>query len=217
MIKHFEVEKLFGKYSFSLPFRPDLNVITGKNGSGKTTLLKLVWYMLSSNLERAVPEVNFRFAQLVTDTFEVTLTKQASKGGKAIVTWKTTGPKKKVVAPLNSFGSPACKVEIANQAIVNVSGSSIFFPTFRRIEGGFSIPESRPPRPDEYSTPEYPLAEVIREYADRITVQKHRFIASLSTNDVEDLLTRQYARCLRQNKCTSQAVVTLYFAICSSI
>jgi len=195
MIKHFEVKDLFGKYSFNLSFRPDLNVITGKNGSGKTTILKLIWYMLSSNLERTIPEVDFQYASLATDTFEITLSKskEPSESGKVKIIWKIADKSKTDYSLPQSFGSSSCSIEIANKEILPVSGSSIFFPTFRRIEGGFSIPESKSLRSDQYPMTGILLAEVMKEYAEKITVRNHKFIASISTNDVEELLTRQYA------------------------
>src|SRR4030042_3025032 len=112
MIKRFLVDKLFDKISVELSFHDDLNVITGRNGSGKTTLLKLMWYMLSSNLERTVPEVNFRFAELLTDTFSVSLRRPRKRGktGGVEIVWNTGGKKKKVLAPEVNFGNPACKV-----------------------------------------------------------------------------------------------------------
>jgi ABC-type lipoprotein export system ATPase subunit len=194
MLRKFTVDGLFDKTSVDLSFHPDLNLITGKNGSGKTTLLKLMWYMLSSNLERTIPEVRFRFAELVTDTFSVSLrcphTKDKSETVEVV--WKSAKHKRKFIVPAGSFGSPACKVEIANRDLLGVSGSSLFFPTFRRVEGGFAIPEKHMFRANPYK-PAFALSQVIREYASGITVQTHKFIASVSTDDVEELLTRQYA------------------------
>lgn len=54
MIKWLEVEGLNTKFDTHLEFYPDLNVITGANGSGKTTLLKLMWYLISGQIERAL-------------------------------------------------------------------------------------------------------------------------------------------------------------------
>ncbi len=194
MLRKFSVEGLLDRSSIELSFHPDLNLITGSNGSGKTTLLKLMWYMLSSNLERAVPEVRFRFAELVTDTFSVSLrcSQTRRKSDNVEVVWKSGKRVQQSAVPAHTFGNPASMIEIANRDLLAVSGSSLFFPTFRRVEGGFSIPDGRNLRRTAYPSGS-PLSEVIQRYANNITVQNHKFIAAVSTNDVEELLTRQYA------------------------
>ena len=60
MIKSLSVKGLNHRVDADLEFNEDLNIITGKNGSGKTTLLKLLWYLISGNLERIVLEIPFQ-------------------------------------------------------------------------------------------------------------------------------------------------------------
>jgi AAA15 family ATPase/GTPase len=76
--------------------------------------------------------------------------------------------------------------------MLGISGSSVFFPTFRRIEGGFSLQDDRIYRLSPYRQA-LSLSEAIADYAKTMSVSNHRFISSISTNDVEDLLTREYA------------------------
>src|SRR5688572_24583984 len=71
MIRRLVAENLNGRISCDLAFNPDLNIITGKNGSGKTTLLKLVWYLISGNLERIFPEMTFDRVVIETDAFSL--------------------------------------------------------------------------------------------------------------------------------------------------
>lgn len=55
LIKQIKVEKLFGKYNYTLDFTefgnelPKLGIIYGLNGTGKTTILKLIYHLLSSS------------------------------------------------------------------------------------------------------------------------------------------------------------------------
>jgi predicted ATP-binding protein involved in virulence len=56
-------------------FNRDLNILTGRNGSGKTTLLKLLWYIISGNIERALKEVPFTRATIETDDYTITVHK----------------------------------------------------------------------------------------------------------------------------------------------
>lgn len=193
MIRHFTVKGLNDRHDHSLTFYRDLNIITGKNGSGKTTLLKLMWYMLSSNIERTIPEICFSSAELRTDRFAVSIVRK-KKGKQKLVElkWSTRGSRWSRLLPPEAFGDSSSPVEKANRDILPLSGQSIFFPTFRRIEGGFSLASKRDYRTESYR-PRMRIAEALSEYSDSISVKRHRLVASLSTNDIEELLTRQYA------------------------
>lgn len=196
MIKRLLVEGLNGSLDYDLDFNPDLNIVTGKNGSGKTTLLKLMWYMLSPNVERTVPEISFHSAELHTDNFTLNITRKAiKKREKAFIKFTENGKKPfDTEAWSDEFYEPMGidKVEEVNRRIMALDTSSVFFPTFRRIEGGFSLEQER-----RHSQMMYRMAtslsESISEYTDMMTVRRHRFVASISTDDVEAMLTRQYA------------------------
>ncbi len=73
MIKRIEVKGLNGRFDFSFDFHPDLNLLTGKNGVGKTTLLKLIYYIISGNLEKLIPEMSFSSVRLLTSDYELTI------------------------------------------------------------------------------------------------------------------------------------------------
>jgi hypothetical protein len=138
MIRSFRVKDLNGKHTFALDLHDDLNVITGKNACGKTTMLKLAWFMISGNLERIVPEIRFRNAEIVTDTFSLALKQHESdKEGKIVLKW--TFASVDGVAETGTAIPASSKLQRLNRLIVSRSGSSLFFPTFRRIEGGFSM------------------------------------------------------------------------------
>jgi AAA15 family ATPase/GTPase len=74
VIKSFKAVKLNRRINCNPQFHEDINIITGKNGSGKTTLLKLLWYTISGNLERILPEISFDSFELVTDSLVVSMT-----------------------------------------------------------------------------------------------------------------------------------------------
>jgi len=61
IIRHFKLSGLYQNKNldFDLNFNEDINILTGKNGSGKTTMLKLIWYLISGNIERLIPDINF--------------------------------------------------------------------------------------------------------------------------------------------------------------
>jgi len=71
MLKKLNVKGLNHKLNFSLSFNNDLNILTGKNGSEKTTVLKLIWYLISGNIERLFPEIDFDYLNLEADKFSL--------------------------------------------------------------------------------------------------------------------------------------------------
>ena len=82
MIKSFHVYGLHGRVDHEFRFHRDLNIFTGRNGCGKTTLLKLLWYMISPNVERTVPEIVFREAKVATDKFVLEIVRRGEPGKK---------------------------------------------------------------------------------------------------------------------------------------
>ena len=73
MIRKLEVKALNNRIDGAWEFNKDLNIITGRNGSGKTTLLKLVWYLISGNIERIIPEILFRSVSIETAAFSLSI------------------------------------------------------------------------------------------------------------------------------------------------
>jgi len=86
------------------------------------------------------------------------------------------------------------KVNELEKRIAHITKNSLFFPTFRRIEGGFS----RDPRDIEDSVGRLlPLTEMLQitmmRFSSDVSVNGHKFIASISTEDISELLTQKYA------------------------
>lgn len=196
MIKSFHVAGLHGKYDYDLIFNDDINILTGKNGSGKTTLLKLIWYMLSPNIERTVPEINFREAKIVTSKFSLDIIRNNSKRRESVKINYQEGRKKPITYDVwaDEFHDPLAveKVEQVNRQIYQLKSSSVFFPTFRRIEGGFSLEQDHRRHPISVQMAA-DLSQAISTYSGRMSAGNHRFIASISTEDIEALLTKKYA------------------------
>ena len=101
-----------------------------------------------------------------------------------------------------------------NRQLAGASGSSVFFPTFRRIEGGFSIST----RPDEevvrfvgrggiaataaayyFTGDTTAIQQAMNQLSDRLSFGAHRFVASISTDDINRLLTSKYAEISERN------------------
>ena len=88
-----------------------------------------------------------------------------------------------------------------NQRIAQMMCSSLFFPSFRRIEGGFAkVP--RYADSNNYARRRWigfedkatePLQEALARISTEVSVYNHKFIASISTYDIVKLLTEKYA------------------------
>ena len=261
-----------------LEFHPDLNIFTGPNGSGKTTLLKLIWYLISGNLERIFPEIPFRFVSVETDVFSLEMNRvdidrvkigevdlrcefpsRNSKyvgmhRGKIVLdcraerangtpwselvrkhgvkdatlkSWVKRSQHLMSAEEIHAFLSPKNAPRLSqqvrnftvnsatgalrredevwldeiNQQIAEVTKSSLFFPTFRRIEGGFSsgfrYAASDSIRYSSIRRRPYRAAGMLQdamsELSDTVSVYDHKFIASISTDDIASLLTQRYA------------------------
>ena len=87
------------------------------------------------------------------------------------------------------------QINALNKRIAQTTKSSIFFPTFRRIEGGYS---SISGDPDELSiglrtsAPEMLQISMWR-FSTEVSLNSHKFVASISTDDLGELLTQKYA------------------------
>ena len=201
MIKRLSVKGLNNRINFDQKFNEDLNIITGKNGSGKTTLLKLLWYLISANLERAIREIPFQSVSIETDSFSLSITQISSDRGR-LEGMFPNGMLKPVEfeIPLRDYDP----LHEPNMRIASGKKSSLFFPTFRRIEGGFAGEDSVPFPDFEWNHPGQPwrrygerttdqLQEAMSRLSVGISVYDHKFIASISTHDIVELLREKYA------------------------
>ena len=203
MIRKIEVEELNNRVSDTWEFNEDLNVITGRNGSGKTTLLKLIWYSISGNLERIISEISFQSVSIETDSFSLSIQVESDKG-KFFCEFPGESPiDANFRLPLRRTDDE--RIHRLNVRIARTMHSSLFFPTFRRIEGGFTRfaryvtaddsvryrSEQLGRRHGEGATEM--LQEAMSRLSTEVSVYDHTFIASISTHDIVELLTEKYA------------------------
>lgn len=191
MIKSVEVTGLPGQTApLVVTLNPDLNVLTGRNGSGKTNFLKLVWYIISGNIAQAVQEVPFEQITVETGEYKIRVTRQP--GNELEIEFTDKDGKRLSMQDHEDEDYHYSAAEHAN-SIVQQIGNSIFFPTFRRIEGGFSIgrramPRLSPPRPNRSD-----IEEALLNLSRRLSNGDHVFVTSISTVDIQGLLQRSYA------------------------
>lgn len=187
MLKHFHAIKLNGVVSANIRFNDDVNIITGRNGSGKTTAMRAIWYLLSGKLNRLRSEMPFRYISLETTSGKVELFYDPQRrltgtfnGGGETFTRTIEGSSDR---PDRRDSSLRELMQLVN----NQEESSVFFPTFRRIEGGFSLDD------DQEGYYGQSLTVALQQVSQRLSSPKHRFVASISTGDIVSLLTTHYA------------------------
>ncbi|HEV7927493.1 MAG TPA: AAA family ATPase [Verrucomicrobiae bacterium] len=201
MIKRFEIIGLHGKqdFDFNLKFNSDLNIFTGKNGSGKTTVLKFLWYCLSGNVDRIRSEIVFTRATMETDSFNLVIAMNKESESKDLSFHLEIGGKKILLpdvqpslGPLNLVQTPQQdQSEHIKRAIGTMNDSSVFFPTFRRIEGGYASERRR--RGPRGFVGYGALQEALSDFSESLDIGNHHFVASISTLDIVTLLTSKYA------------------------
>lgn len=201
MIIGLKVERLNNRIDAKLEFNEDLNIITGKNGAGKTTLLKLLWYLISGNLERIIFEIPFKSISVRASSFSLSIDQLESSKGKLVC------ESSKIKDTTIDFEIPLRNENVdriyeLDRRIARAMDSSLFFPTFRRIEGGFagfSIPNTDLERHHSsrsmwrsMASEMEELQEAISQLSESVSVYDHKFIASISTLDIVELLRRKY-------------------------
>lgn len=193
IIKQLKVKNLQGRIDCDLKFNSDINIVTGQNGSGKTTILKLAWYLISGNIERIFREVTFDLVHIKTTTYNLYI-----KVLPEIIEykWKLKREKKYNIFTHERKESriehEPIDVDFLNLILVKESLGSVFFPTFRRIEGGFSLTDDS--KTNRYRRkPNNRIEDGLMELAETLSVYENYFISSISTNDIIELLRKKHS------------------------
>ena len=199
MIQCLEVKGLNNRLDGEFEFNEDLNIFTGANGSCKTTLLKLIWYLISGNLQQIVLEIPFHTISIQTNLFDFSM--ERVEPDEIIFDYRF-GKEHRVYEPIAidaEIGkinqTDIDRVNLFEKRIARTTKRSLFFPTFRRIEGGFSRVTTDTDSLAMMlitSTPEM-LQSSILGFSNKVSINGHKFIASISTEDLGDLLTQKYA------------------------
>jgi len=203
MIKEFHAKGIFNKINCDLEFNFDINILTGINGSGKTTILKLIWYILSGNIERIfIERIFFQNLILITNKYKISLEcKDIQKKLFEINLFNLKGKilLSKVVKLIIPRMFEGCNK--FNLILIDKLESSVFFPTFRRIEGGFSTNLYYSEEGERESKFEYyrldreskRLQESISNITKNLSVRNHKFVYSISTMDIVELVSKKFA------------------------
>ncbi len=204
MIKEFHAKNVFNKINCDLIFNSDINIITGINGSGKTTILKLIWYILSGNIERIFREnIFFQNLLLITNKYKISLNcEDIKKKSIKIDLFDMKGKilSSKVIDNTGISQISFDELDKFNITLIEKLESSVFFPTFRRIEGGFSTTThifeggERKSRSESYGLyrDSERLQDSISNISNRLSLINHKFVYSISTKDIIELVSKKF-------------------------
>lgn len=205
MIQRLEVKGLNNRLDGEFEFNEDLNIFTGANGSGKTTLLKLIWYFISGHLKQILYEIPFSYLSIEADGFSLTMDRhnpeerrlgfnfssnRSSEGGGQNI---KIDPEIGTIEEINIE-----KVNKLEKRIAESSNGSLFFPTFRRIESGFSSGSRSSAHFEDTdgrslsSLMTEKLLTAISQLSEDMSSDRHKFIVSVSTMDIEKLVPEKY-------------------------
>lgn len=212
-IKKFEVHGLHGSDEpLILNFNDDLNILSGRNGAGKTTILKLMWYLISGNFDKAVAEINFKRAKLITDKYELTVNINFDNKEQPFKSYlKVINPE---ALQLKGIEKDENLQKFFNKSTTtNMSwfftqyiDSSFFMPTFRMIEGGFTTEKYdikhdvvkefylKLNNENEYND----IATSLNKLSKSLTKKEHQFITSISAKDIDTFLVKKYAEIMKK-------------------
>ena len=203
MIQSLDVKGLNGRFDYGFEFYEDFNIFAGHIGTGKTTLLKLIWFLTSGNLHRVISEIPFQDISIETSEFSLSMQMTQDNSDQVKLGWKFAKETKnsEVLLPLSRESSMSVSlkeesdVHDLNNQINKVMSSSLFFPTFRRMERHFAWDL---------------LGEPLDQLADDLSVDAHKFITAVSTYDLTDLLKEKYDQVTTDNSQDNDADNTLY-------
>ena len=155
--------------------------------------MKLGWFIISGNILLALKEVNFKSCSIITSEYTCTVIRTGPMHCKIEL---EIGGEKHLFEDDESdpdfdvFGESA---ENKANPLLMSAGNSIFLPTFRRIEGGFSMTSVTPARARSGHRPESDIDEALSSLSRKLSNKEHQFIAAISTQDIVSLLLKRYA------------------------
>ena len=201
MIRYLKVKGLNKRLDGEFEFNEDLNIFTGANGSGKTTLLKLIWYLISGHLKQILYEIPFSYLSIKSDPLSLVMERNRPEELMLGLSFPRQSSRQviKIDPETNTIEQKDVdKVNKLEKRITESFNESLFFPSFRRIEGGFSIGSRSSAHTEDaavlrlLSSTTEKLLTAISQLSEDMSTERHKFIVSVSTMDIIKLLPQKY-------------------------
>ncbi|PPU31522.1 hypothetical protein XarbCFBP7604_19255 [Xanthomonas arboricola] len=164
---------------------------------------------MSGNILLALKEVNFKRVRLETDIYDCTIHRLSKNTCK--IDWIQAGKLREFTDEADDDGDIFVNAEDQANSRLKELGSSVFLPTFRRIEGGFTLSDRDQNPFSRNVRARGEIEESLSTLSARLSNGKHVFVASLSTVDIVGLLFKQYTELSEQYNAlqqkTSQEVI----------
>ena len=221
MIRYLKVKGLNKRLDDEFEFNEDLNIFTGANGSGKTTLLKLIWYLISGHLKQILYEIPFSYFSIKSDLFSLDMERNRPEElqlGYEFLSHSSGEQGQRVIKidpETNTIEQKDVdKVNKLENRIAELFNGSLFFPSFRRIEGGFSIGSRSSAHTEDVagvrllSSTTEKLLTALSQLSDDMSTEKHKFIVSVSTMDIIKLLPQKFVDIYQEISTLQSQVLT---------
>jgi predicted ATPase len=215
-LKRVSIKGLNNKVDCDFEFHDDINIVTGINGCGKTTLLKMLWYAISGNIERLISETIFKSFNLETSHFSVSLVYKYKNDIDRFIEWRyveNSIEQSGLIDDTGEYNPAIAGIKYLKSLIIGNKASSLFFPTFRRIEGGYLMinphtvgriantvktfstifPITSNILQAESDRDNTSIKDEFEKLSNRLSIDKHKFICSISTHDLALLLRSRHA------------------------
>lgn len=187
-------------------FRDDITILTGRNGAGKTTILKLLWYIISGNVHNALTEINFQSLILETDLYKIELMKVSNNTCRGKFKASNEEFEREFEDERDDDGDIESDARDTLNSLVLQFGASVFFPTFRRIEGGFGLQAAK--NGNNFNAMQFRIQTQgrfkndielgLQNLATSLSHKAHSFVSSISTLDIVKLLLENYSNLSQQ-------------------
>jgi len=151
--------------------------------------MKLMWYIMSGNIENALLEINFDRASLTTSSYTCIVYKISKNTCR--IEFNDGGGMQSFEDEIDPDALYSSNAEDAANPRLQAAGSSVFFPTFRRIEGGFTLQSRRTVRRGAGRV-RVEIEDVLNALSKELSNAQHMFITSISAVDIVELLLRRY-------------------------
>lgn len=181
------------KSDIEINFKNDLNVLVGTNGCGKTTLLKLIWYVYSGNILSLYKDIKFTRIEMIADSINIIVINNIDKRIRPTVNYYDLEGNKIELESLSKDKEELYDPYIYHDKYLKIA-QSLFFPTFRRIEGGYSSND----RITRRLSFDNRISDDLDRLSEDLSKPRHTFIVGVSTKDINRLISDKVTEITQQ-------------------